>query len=51
MFMSGVVVGNQMQFLALGGAAIDLAQEAQPFLMTMLRLAVANDAAVTSRAE
>ncbi len=38
-----IVVSDQMQLLVLGRVAIDLAQEAQPLLVTMSRLALAND--------
>src|SRR5579864_7871176 len=41
--MSCIVVSDQMQFLVLGRVAIDLAQEAQPLLVTMFCLALAND--------
>src|SRR5258708_1501676 len=37
-----VVVSDQMELLVLGRIAIDPAQEAQPLLMTMLCLALAN---------
>src|ERR1700730_4881457 len=46
MLMGGIVVSDQMQLLVLGRVAIDLAQEAQPLLVTMFCLALANDTAI-----
>src|SRR5260370_19367790 len=46
MLMGCIVVGDQMQLLVLGCVAIDLAQEAQPLLVTMFRLALANDSPI-----
>jgi hypothetical protein len=44
--MGCIVVGDQVQLLVPGGVAIDLAQEAQPLLVTMFRLALANDSPI-----
>src|SRR5258707_8638390 len=44
--MGGVVVRDQMKLLVLRRASIDLPQEAQPLLMTMLCLALANDTSI-----
>src|ERR1700739_5059926 len=41
-----IVVSDQMQLLVLKRVAIDLAQEAQPLLVTMFRLALANDSPI-----
>src|SRR5476649_878047 len=46
MLMGCIVVSDQMQFLVLGRVAVDLAQEAQPLLVTMFCLALANDTAI-----
>src|SRR5271170_7288313 len=46
MLMGCIVVSDQMQLLVLGRVAIDLAQEAQPLLVTMFSLALANDTAI-----
>jgi hypothetical protein len=42
-FMGCIVVSDQMQLFGLMRIAIDLAQEAQPLLVTMFGLALAND--------
>ena len=44
--MGSVVVANQMQCVVLGGFPIDLAQEGEPFVMTVTRVAASNDRAV-----
>src|ERR1700692_2352901 len=41
--MGCIVVSDQMQLLVLGRVAVDLAQEAQPLLVTMFCLALTND--------
>jgi len=46
MLMGGVVVANQMQCFVLGGFPIDLAQEGEPFVMTVTMVAASNDRAV-----
>jgi len=42
----GVVVGGQMQGLALGRLAIDLAQKLQPLTVSVALLALADDLAI-----
>ena len=42
----GVVVGDQMQGLALGRLAIDLTQELQPLTVSVALLALADDLAI-----
>ena len=46
MLVRGVVVANDMNILASGDCFADEVEKANPFLMTMLLHAVANDAAV-----
>ena len=38
--MGGVIVGNQVQRLALGGLAINLGQQLQPFVVRVALLAL-----------
>jgi hypothetical protein len=51
MLVRGVVVADEMQCLALGRFAIDLAQEAQPFLVTMTLLTLGVRACSLSSAQ
>jgi hypothetical protein len=46
MLVRGVVVANQVQCLVLGGFPIDLAQEGEPFVVTVTMVAASNDRAV-----
>ena len=43
MFVGGVVVGDQVQWLVLGGLSVDPAQERQPLDMGVVRLAMPID--------
>jgi hypothetical protein len=44
--MGCIVVSDQVQLLVRGRVAVDLAQEAQPLLVTMFCLALANDTSI-----
>ena len=46
MLVRGVVVGDQMQRLALGRLAVDLAQELQPLGVRMALLSLADDLSI-----
>src|SRR5688572_29770940 len=46
MFMSGIVVADDVNFFALGNRSADEIEEPNPLLMAVLLHAVANDAAI-----